>query len=796
VALIIYFLWDVDSGLFQLVHFPVLSTTPKLGATSGSMWEWYFRSTLDHWSTFLGMIFALNFPITSLFYRKLEAQPFATQLLAKGAVAVGLLAAFYVWVSGPFLQAKLQYNATNSYFGFIPLITYIYLRNLTPTLRSYSLNLLHQIGKTTLETYLMQHHIWLTSNAKSLLTLIPGYPKCNFLVVTVIYFYTSRRLYKLTLFLRGMLLPDDLGKCIRSLVGLASAIGVFYLVALTLDSMGLVSLTTIAIVSIICGGLLYQTIMDVTWQSFCESAPIGAPVSSNSESNSIIENMIANGGAPNADVESTVGRLTPPIIGTIFLFIIGVTWHGMALGGAGKIKPLHEGCDAMVNNGRWVPVNSCNEESRGTGYRDFGVTNYATCSSRGASGTYVWGWYDTESYTHCRFEQRDAKSIKKALNHRTIYFIGDSMTRNLYHASLRSMGMDSGAYDATQPKHADITNSIGSTTVEFRWAPLATDQVSALNDINSGVGMSAAEEEDTDAGGAGQFLGPDLIVLGGGTWDRLHVFATDEDKQSLAASIKDLAKEMRTARNSGTPVAWLIPTTINSNALNTEEKRDHMREEDVEEMRALHAESGILSSSSFVIDGPGFTMDRVSESYDGVHYPPFIYDAGAQILANAMDWLLPEKEIKSELPIPPQPGKMANPFLGLMMLCFVFIGLMFFDGFLGFSFLASLFVKDAMPNDLYEEAFSALHKKMKLPAIEYERGPSSSSSVFSSAMSIVSSGGTWGKSEKSNSNNSAGQAAHRSNSSVDQKSNATTVDEEIAALLGGNNSDIEIAMRK
>ena len=216
-ALVIFCVWDVKNNLFYMMHRPFLGETPMLGATSGAMWEWYFRSSLDHWSTFLGMIFALNFPITSLFYRKLEAQPLVWHILGKLAMGLALFGVFLWWVMGPFQESKFQYNATNAYYGFIPLITYIYFRNLTPWLRSHSLDLLHQIGKTTLETYLMQHHIWLTSNAKSLLTLIPGWPKCNMLLVTVLYYVLSRRLYQLTLYLRGMILPDDRNTCLRHL---------------------------------------------------------------------------------------------------------------------------------------------------------------------------------------------------------------------------------------------------------------------------------------------------------------------------------------------------------------------------------------------------------------------------------------------------------------------------------------------------------------------------------------------------------------------------------------------------
>jgi hypothetical protein len=39
--------------------------------------------------------------------------------------------------------------------------------------RSVYLVPLHNIGKTTLETYLLQHHLWLSSNAKSVPLLQP-----------------------------------------------------------------------------------------------------------------------------------------------------------------------------------------------------------------------------------------------------------------------------------------------------------------------------------------------------------------------------------------------------------------------------------------------------------------------------------------------------------------------------------------------------------------------------------------------------------------------------------------------
>ena len=45
----------------------------------------------------------------------------------------------------------------------------------------------------------------------------------------------------------------------------------------------------------------------------------------------------------------------------------------------------------------------------------------------------------------------------------------------------------------------------------------------------------------------------DIIVAGGGTLDRLHVWATDEDQESQKAAIQKLAKELDFASS---PTIW------------------------------------------------------------------------------------------------------------------------------------------------------------------------------------------------------------------------------------------------
>jgi len=670
-----------------------------------------------------------------------------------------------IWVMGPFQNSKEQYNQTNAYFGFIPLITYIYFRNLTPKLRSYSLNFLHEIGKTTLETYLMQHHIWLTSNAKTLLTIIPGWPKVNMLVVTFAYFFISRKLYKITLFLRGMLLPDDKNKCIYSMLSIGGVVGTFYAVAYILQMMGHISLSAVAIISIICGFLLYQTVLDITRLDFQEK-PENAPRNSNTT-------PFWNQAKEYTESDTTVARISPPMIGVMVVLILGTLWQGMAMAGAGKIKPLHAGCDAWVNEGKWIPINGCNEVSRGAVYRDDGIVSLATCNPDG--GAYVWGWKKTKSFTHCHFARRSTKELKKTLKERNLVFVGDSITRNLFHAVCRSLGIEkAGAFNTTERKHADILISIGDIKLTFRWAPLAVDQLNVLKELNE---ASDSKSDSTT----------DLVVIGGGTWDRLHVYSTDEDQESHRSTVKQLTKEITMSNNIGSPVAWMIPTSINTAALNTEEKRDHMKEDDMEAMRTVYASLGVLSSSSFVIDGPAFTRDRVEEAYDGVHYPLQVYDAGSQILANSLDWLLPKKIVTVPDYNSPSPGVMAQPFLGFMMLCLTFIALVFFDGFMGFFYMASLFVKGVMPSQLYEEAYIKLHKKNKLPALNF----SSNESVSGMSMTSWTTNDTT-KHSVSNSN------SHNENTSKNQNfkqrkkvsHNNDTLEDEIASLLSDKTDPI------
>lgn len=97
-AVIIYAIWEIP-GAFMSSFF-MLPQSPTVGAGNGTRYEFHFRTSLDHWSTWFGMIFALNFPFYTAWLKRVESNLSPSQqFFAKGSVAAVLLAGFAYWVS-------------------------------------------------------------------------------------------------------------------------------------------------------------------------------------------------------------------------------------------------------------------------------------------------------------------------------------------------------------------------------------------------------------------------------------------------------------------------------------------------------------------------------------------------------------------------------------------------------------------------------------------------------------------------------------------------------------------------
>ena len=697
-GLFAYVVWDLGLGLFTLTNRPFFARGPEglKGAPFGPLWEWYYRTHLHHFSVVLGMCYAINYPIVSLLQRKLEALTTTTKVISKGVTATALLVAFFLWAVGPLDATKYAFNATHPYFAFIPILCYLYMRNINATLREHSVGFFKNIGRFSLEIYLLSHHLFLTNDGSSVLILIPGYPKCNALILLVLVVNVAKILKTTTDVVTTMLLPaNDEAKCVRNVVIFGAAILITHVIAFVLRAIGILNLNTIATSIVVLGVFIHQAIMDMTWNSYRRGHGKGLKLR----------------GSAAATKESMMTKASPLIIGTLVVFLLGITLNiASKLGATGGVLPLDIDCEPLANDGAWVDMDACSPFERGIVTREYGVGgSHESLSFCSEESIPQWAWNHNSDSSACHFHYRSKPALRTKLASKKVVFIGDTMLREMFHSFCRSLGKTKcGEFDSMAPAHADSKITVGETELEYRWAPLAVDEEKKL------------KEYRTDSEVKGK---PDLIVVGGGAWDRLHVYATDEDQESHKQAVKKLANELDETRTESIPTIWMTPTTVNTQALNNEEKRIQMSEEGMQEMRKIYADLGVEAASAFVLDGPSFTYGRVGESYDGIHYPHEVYDAGTQILANVLDWLLPmddgAKSAASEYdPLPL--GSMSNPFLGMMILCFVGIGLFFFDGYVGFSYLSSAFIRvDAtyslMPNELYEDSFAAFHQRFRLP---------------------------------------------------------------------------------
>ena len=123
--------------------------------------EWFFRSGLDHLVWIFGMLCAFLFPWFDRQLQQLEELPSARQTMYKAALVGGTLAVGTWWTVSVFLLPKRDYNKLHPFTSFIPIFCYMVLRNCSPTLRRYHMHLFAWCGKVTLETYILQFHIWM-----------------------------------------------------------------------------------------------------------------------------------------------------------------------------------------------------------------------------------------------------------------------------------------------------------------------------------------------------------------------------------------------------------------------------------------------------------------------------------------------------------------------------------------------------------------------------------------------------------------------------------------------------------
>jgi len=226
-----WLLYDVP-GVFQTVMAPtssLLSFHDPLHPENSPMHEWEFRSGLDHLVWVFGMFCAFSFPFFDKMMQTLEEMPSGQRNLARAAVLVVTLGLAFWWYASFFSLPKRSYNKVHPYTSFIAIFAYLVLRNIVTALRRRYLHLFAWCGKITLETYILQFHVWMKTTGingspKYLMVWFPGYYWVNFVIVTAVYIFLSYRVFIITAALRDVVIPKEGGMALAKRAVMVAAI--------------------------------------------------------------------------------------------------------------------------------------------------------------------------------------------------------------------------------------------------------------------------------------------------------------------------------------------------------------------------------------------------------------------------------------------------------------------------------------------------------------------------------------------------------------------------------------------
>ncbi|KAI0686813.1 O-acetyltransferase [Cytidiella melzeri] len=168
----------------------------KLCGIHWSAREWAFRVNLDIFIVYVGMLAAvLVIKSRELHWTERPMWPLVTK------VAAGASALLLVWFFAfEVTMDKFAYNIWQPYISFLPVGAFVILRNANIVLRSASSRMFMFVGKCSLETFIIQYHLWLAGDTKGILLVIPGtrWRPLNMVITSMMFIYVSHHVSNAT----------------------------------------------------------------------------------------------------------------------------------------------------------------------------------------------------------------------------------------------------------------------------------------------------------------------------------------------------------------------------------------------------------------------------------------------------------------------------------------------------------------------------------------------------------------------------------------------------------------------
>ncbi|KAL4702687.1 hypothetical protein ACJJTC_018310 [Scirpophaga incertulas] len=173
--------------------------------------QWWLDWKQDRYSMTFGIIFAMAYLLAQR-YNLLDDNNHSNLFTPGLSLSATLLAFIGVgsYVTFTFFcTSSYDCNEIHSYVVFLPIVSYIILRNVSGALRMRHSSMFAWFGSITLELFASQSHIWLAADTHGVLVLIPSAPILNLILTSYIFVCTAHELHKLTAVILPYAVPDD-----------------------------------------------------------------------------------------------------------------------------------------------------------------------------------------------------------------------------------------------------------------------------------------------------------------------------------------------------------------------------------------------------------------------------------------------------------------------------------------------------------------------------------------------------------------------------------------------------------
>ncbi|GFN99747.1 cas1 domain-containing protein 1 [Plakobranchus ocellatus] len=185
-----------------------------------SIHEWRFRWQLDRLSPVYGMLFAFGYKVLVRYKiirtdstENLFSNPISWALCVLSLLGLASYTIFSVLCSN-----KYQCNDVHSYLVFLPIISFVLLRNIPGFLRTRYSSFFAWFGRISLELFISQYHIWMAADTHGVLVLIPRYPVLNVVITSFIFVVTAHEINVITRTLCSYAVPQDLRSLLRNIL--------------------------------------------------------------------------------------------------------------------------------------------------------------------------------------------------------------------------------------------------------------------------------------------------------------------------------------------------------------------------------------------------------------------------------------------------------------------------------------------------------------------------------------------------------------------------------------------------